>query len=56
MVRAENVKAVQLAMMRQNDMSYGGCLEFGVITFTQQEIDSVKNWSNEKLVKWLLEW
>ncbi len=57
MVRAENVKAVQLAMIKQNNQAVGLSM-YGsqIITFTEREIDYVRDWSNERLVEWLSKW
>ena len=57
MKRAENVKAVQLAMIKQNNQAVGLSM-YGsqIITFTEREIDYVKNWSNERLIEWLSKW
>ena len=57
MTREENVTAVQLAMIKQNEGNNGmGCLEFGTISFTEREIDYVRDWSNERLVEWISKW
>ncbi len=57
MTREENVTAAQLAMIEQNNQAIGLTM-YGsqIITFTKREIDYVRDWSNEELVKWLLEW
>ena len=57
MKRAENVKAIQLAMIKQNNQAVGLSM-YGsqIITFTEREIDYVKDWSNERLIEWLSKW
>lgn len=57
MKKAENVTAVQLAMIKQNNQAVGLTM-YGsqIITFTEREIDYVRDWSNERLIEWLSKW
>ena len=57
MTREENVTAVQMAMIKQNNQAVGLTM-YGsqIITFTEREIDYVREWSNDKLIEWLSKW
>ncbi len=57
MTREKNVTAVQQAMIEQNNQAVGLTM-YGsqIITFTEREIDYVREWSNEELVEWLSKW
>mgnify|MGYP003656075735 FL=1 len=57
MKRAENVTMVQQAMIKQNNQAVGLTM-YGsqIITFTEREIDYVRDWSNERLIEWLSKW
>ena len=57
MTREKNVTAVQQSMIEQNNQAVGLTM-YGsqIITFTEREIDYVREWSNEELVEWLSKW
>ena len=57
MTREKNITTVQLAMIKQNNQAVGLTM-YGsqIITFTEREIDCVRDWSNERLVEWLSKW
>ena len=46
-----------MAMIKQNNQAVGLTM-YGsqIITFTEREIDYVREWSNDKLIEWLSKW